>query len=637
MLLEGQQIGRYSLQQLLGSGGMGEVYLAEDAAIRRQVAVKVMRTGSAAYPESEAGNDAVRLFQREMKAIARLDHPHILPLFDYGEESIGKMTITYMVMPYRREGSLADWLQQQKLAMLTPQEVGHMVLQAAKALQYAHGQQIIHQDVKPSNFLVRSVEDQPTQPDLLLADFGVARFTSATTSMSHTIRGTPSYMAPEQWQGQAVPATDQYALAILAYQLLVGHPPFNGNIGQMMYQHLNVQAEPPSKSNPQVQKDIDDVLLLALAKKPTERFASVTAFANAFQQALHGAETAAVAVATAKSEPVESETLHATLAISPQEAMRGSQRLLNLPGGRRVPITVPAYAQDGQVLTLEAGSDETGVKPYTVIVTIAITVPEEAQPSQGEEKTFLSNRPHMELRPTVISSPVAKKAPPRRTRTRGILTVVGGLLVVIILLESLGLYFFTATATSPNPYALSGSLALDDSLSGNIFDTLTWFQGTTSQGSCEFIGGAFHSSQSVSGASNFCTNGASSLNNFAYEVRMTIAHGDFGGIVFRCDNTAANCYYFRIGQDGSYELDVVKNGSFQQLTSGTSNVINPGVSLPNEIAVVANGSKLDLFVNFQRIASVNDSTYTGGRIGVAASSVGNQTDVAFNDAEVWSM
>src|SRR5437764_688884 len=112
MPLEGQQLGRYRLFHLLGSGGMGEVYLAEDARIAQQVAIKVIRTEGMAYPRSSTPKEAARLFEREAKAIARLDHPNILPLYAYGEETINDMVLTYLVMPYRKEGTLATWLRQ---------------------------------------------------------------------------------------------------------------------------------------------------------------------------------------------------------------------------------------------------------------------------------------------------------------------------------------------------------------------------------------------------------------------------------------------------------------------------------------------------------------------------------------------
>jgi serine/threonine protein kinase len=316
MLLEGLQLGRYRLLHLLGSGGMGEVYVGEDTHIRRQVAIKVIRAEAAPYPNSETAKESARLFQREIRAIAMLDHPHILPLFDYGEENIKGATLTYMVMPYRVEGSLSTWLQQRGgTQLVSTLEVAHYIRQAASALTYAHNHKIIHQDVKPSNFLVRNNEEDPNQPDLLLADFGIAKFTSASASMSQTSRGTPTYMAPEQWSGQPVAASDQYALAVTAYQLLTGNLPFQGRQEQVMYMHFNTEPKPPSALNPRLTKEIDMIILRGLAKKPEERFLSISAFSNAFQQSVPELSQSSTIKATQPS-PSNEEDIRATLAIS---------------------------------------------------------------------------------------------------------------------------------------------------------------------------------------------------------------------------------------------------------------------------------------------------------------------------------
>src|SRR5262249_6173752 len=154
----------------LGSGGMGEVYLAGDPRVNRQVAIKVIRSEATEDHDNDAARKATRLFEREARAIATLDHPHILPLFDYGEENLNGMTLTYMVTPYRPEGSLAAWLRQHgseeglRESLLNLYDVAHIVKQAAGALQYAHDHQLIHQDVKPSNFLIRSNPDKPNRP-----------------------------------------------------------------------------------------------------------------------------------------------------------------------------------------------------------------------------------------------------------------------------------------------------------------------------------------------------------------------------------------------------------------------------------------------------------------------------------------
>src|SRR6266516_1801351 len=173
---------------------MGEVYLVEDARIGQQVAIKVIRSEGISYPESASAKEAARLFEREAKAIVRLDHPNILPLYAYGEETLGEQVLTYLVMPYRKEGTLATWLRRRgRAAPLSPAEVAPLLQQAADALQHAHNQQVLHLDIKPTNFLIRLREDHPERPDLLLADFGIAKLMSATASASQSARGTATY------------------------------------------------------------------------------------------------------------------------------------------------------------------------------------------------------------------------------------------------------------------------------------------------------------------------------------------------------------------------------------------------------------------------------------------------------------
>jgi len=286
MSLETLQHGRYRMLRSLGNGSMGEVYLFRDTRIDREVAIKVIRTEANPYPGSlEQSHDASRLFEREAKSIARLNHPNILSLYDFGEEVVNGEPFAFMVMPYCPDGSLSSWLQQRGNAVLSPQEVAHFVSQAASALQYAHENGIIHQDVKPQNFLIRR-NSSAALPDLLLADFGIARLAAGTSSSSQSIRGTPVYMAPEQWEGQPLPASDQYSLAIMAYQLLTGRTPFQGGPSQMMYQHFSMSPMPPSAVNPSLSPAMDTVLLRALAKRPDARFPSISAFADAFQQAV---------------------------------------------------------------------------------------------------------------------------------------------------------------------------------------------------------------------------------------------------------------------------------------------------------------------------------------------------------------
>lgn len=366
MSLEGKELGRYRLHRLIGSGGMGEVYLGEDMQVRRQVAVKVIKIETA-QASSEAAGDALRLFLREATAIARLDHPHILPLYDHGEKVIDATRYAYLITPYRADGSLVNWLQKQfqtqKMRYLTLKQVVHIVQQAAGALQYAHNNQVIHQDVKPANFLMRSRADEEAFPDLQLADFGIAHLTSATSKVSQSVRGTPLYMAPEQWTGNPTFASDQYSLAVMVYELLTGVPPFQGSPLSMMYAHLHDIPRSPRELHAQLPLAVDTVLLRALAKKPEERFESVGAFSRAFQLLFQDVDERTTYRAP-RFDPVTpvpgqlpTGDIRATLSISSEEARGGTLRTLTVAGGRVLSVQIPAGVPNGHVITL-AGMGE---------------------------------------------------------------------------------------------------------------------------------------------------------------------------------------------------------------------------------------------------------------------------------------
>ncbi|MEO8956981.1 MAG: serine/threonine-protein kinase [Ktedonobacteraceae bacterium] len=299
--LIGTSLGGYTLLKFLGSGGMGVVYLAEDPAIGQQVAIKIVRSDETDFSATSSAVQAIERFKQEARAVAHLDHLHILPLYRYGEEETDHGPQAYMVMQYRPEGSLWDWLRRraglansQALAstpLLPPglnsewplslDEAGEYLRQAASALQYAHDHGIIHRDIKPANFLLRIEPDNTIH--LLLSDFGLAKFFSSNSATS-TVLGTPIYMAPEQFDGIAEPASDQYALAVMIYQFLAGRPPFEGDPLQLMHQHMSTTPPPLRSFVPTLPDEIGDVFARALAKDAKDRYPSIIAFAQAFAQ-----------------------------------------------------------------------------------------------------------------------------------------------------------------------------------------------------------------------------------------------------------------------------------------------------------------------------------------------------------------
>jgi hypothetical protein len=461
---------------------MGEVYLATDPRVQQQVAIKVSKDEPSAYPNSDSAREAIRLFQREARAIAQLDHPHILPLFAYGEEIVQGITFIYIVMPFRPEGSFAQWLQQRSNAGLLPlADIAYFIVQAADALQYAHDQQILHQDVKPSNFLIRLNRNNPNRPDLLLADFGIAKLNSATANMSSSIRGTPVYMAPEQWEGQPVLASDQYALAVMAYELLTGSVLYSGRAEYVMYQHLHGQPQLPSRLNPSLSKSLDTVMLKALAKKPYDRFPSISAFAVALQQALQehdsGVLVKPVAMGdastfikppmdddpTARMKPPEQGgDLQATLAISKVEAQFGTRRTLTLPGGRQITVSIPAGIQDGHVMRMEGLGNPSHAAGMLGALLLTLSVQENGGHAPYEERSMVgltlpASNPgiHGVVAPVtpVPVPPVKKKGISLR------ITILIGLAVLMIV-ASTGFFYLRNIGSTPPTTANNNANAI---------------------------------------------------------------------------------------------------------------------------------------------------------------------------------
>src|SRR5258707_1154477 len=381
------QLGAYRLIRRIGGGGMGEVYLAEDTRMgfARQVAIKTIRAEVDPYPDQIATKDAERLFRREMQAITKLDHPYILPLYDFGEERVDDTILTYMVMPFRPEGSLANWLQKQSATRsLSLEEAAHFVGQAAQALHHAHSHGLIHQDVKPANFLIRDRSDQAL-PDILLADFGIVKIATATATASQSIRGTPAYMAPEQWNGQPVPATDQYALAIMAYLLLTRRFPFKGSMEQVMRQHLDVQPQAPGAYNLTIPPDLDTVILHALQKSPMHRFASILAFANAFKQAIEpAARLSAAPVLPPSSDKASAPPIPPTVAATPPDPSR---------------VNPAVYPERAQPVALPLTTPASSAAPY-LGGDISVPISAEAKPPANAN--------------TVPPTPLTPPAPPSK-------------------------------------------------------------------------------------------------------------------------------------------------------------------------------------------------------------------------------
>ena len=278
--LIGKVLGTCTLQKIIGQGGMGAVYLAQQSRPRRQVAVKVLLPSTALTARQQAA--FLERFRRETDAAASLEHPNILPVHEYGERD----GFAYLVVPYVSGGTIRDVIEQE--GQLPLPKVLNYLEQLASALDFAHERGVVHRDVKPANILITS------EGRLLLTDFGLvkiiadgqapqARLTGAGAPV-----GTPDYMAPEQVIGEAVDGrSDLYSLGIILYQLITGLTPFQGET-PMQIAAQQLQTPPPSLRV--LRKDLpltaENVILHSIAKRPADRYASGNEFAEAFRNAL---------------------------------------------------------------------------------------------------------------------------------------------------------------------------------------------------------------------------------------------------------------------------------------------------------------------------------------------------------------
>jgi serine/threonine protein kinase len=275
--LTGRQFGSYQIIAPLGEGGMAAVYKAYQPAMERYVALKVL-------PRAFADNPLfIARFKREAKLLAQLQHPHILPVFDYGQAD----GYSYLVMPFIQSGTLTDSLTGVPAPL---PRIRQVITQIGEALNYAHARGSVHRDVKPSNVLIDE------SGNCLLADFGLARMTedSVNLTSSGTILGTPAYMSPEQGSGQKVDArSDIYSLGIIFYEMATGRVPYKAETPiAVIFKHIRDPLPPARTLNPELPEAVELAIQKALSKSPEDRYQTAAELVQAVQAAIPNAPAA---------------------------------------------------------------------------------------------------------------------------------------------------------------------------------------------------------------------------------------------------------------------------------------------------------------------------------------------------------
>ncbi len=384
--LIGTMLGTCDIQKLLGQGSMGAVFLAQQSQPPRPVVVKVVSPATMLTPSQR--EQFLERFQQEIKAISALEHAHIVPIFEHGEQN----GLAYLVMPFMSGGTLFDVLAQGEQLKLPL--IASYLDQMAAALDYAHERGIIHRDIRPANVLLNA------EGSLMLSDFGLVKIAIERHSSqmrllkSASPMGSLEYMAPEQVMGDVIDArTDLYSLGVMIYQMVTGKPPFAGGTAiQIATQLVQASPPPPRQLRPDLPVAAEQVILQALAKRCQDRYARTQDFANAFRASLTSAGL------LQESSPVS---------LSAEQSTTSSMAKL-----RRGSLFDPVWQQTTEVglPNSSATSDEIAAKsqPFT---SHAPTAPSTTVP-------LLSPDSDQDHGSATLDGPITKTSPPEPIRLR---------------------------------------------------------------------------------------------------------------------------------------------------------------------------------------------------------------------------
>ncbi|WP_251041968.1 Stk1 family PASTA domain-containing Ser/Thr kinase [Arthrobacter sp. ISL-30] len=350
--------GRYQVGELIGRGGMADVHRGTDTLLGRTVAIKLLRADLARDPQFQAR------FKREAQAVAALNHPAIVAVYDTGEYAVTggpgeNVRVPYIVMEYVSGQTLRDLIKANELGI---EHAIDFTLGVLAALEYSHKAGIVHRDIKPGNVMVTGDAD-----GVKVMDFGIARAmadSAATMTQTQAVVGTAQYLSPEQARGETVDArSDLYSAGCMLYEMLTSRPPFVGDSPvSVAYQHVREVPEPASSLNPEVSEALDSVLAKALQKNRADRFQDAAAFRRALRAARNGVPVPALPATEAPTDPndippttqmADAEDATATMSFAGAALLDEPQSALAGRNGREGTVLADSYAeQDEEELPL---------------------------------------------------------------------------------------------------------------------------------------------------------------------------------------------------------------------------------------------------------------------------------------------
>ncbi len=674
--LEGKTLGRYHLHNLVGRGGMADVYKGYDPHFEREVAIKVFKR------EDE---EMLRRFIREAHLMASFHNIHLVPIYDSGESVVDGDARYYIVMPFMEGGTLRARIRRSPLSLA---ETCHTLRDIADALDYIHSQGIVHRDIKSSNVLLDA------EGRCFLADFGIARTTSDATQLTTTgsVLGTVDYVAPELFEGnqKANALSDLYSLGVLLFEMVTGQLPFSAE-SQLAVVTMHMTKPPPSPRSisPNISLQVEHVIFKALEKKPEQRYASATALADAFCRAV-----AATRNQTGVQDLDDSSTRQ------PPEVHVAPHRIILPPVIPMPPVpAVPAQWPAVQPSALGNATEITPFVPPYPAAPVPATPAVTALPRESKR-----------------TPPPSRSGRSRRSLSRTTIAVIIALIVLLVVIIPSVYIFVTnmnntnntgnlssTTATqsqqnsatggttstlaptaTPNATATAQAIAAatataqaqataaaiahmtataqaQASATAGVIQTATagkpdykdalndptnpatlaaqWDQNNQ----CVFQQDGYHVMEGVN-LVNFhgCREVAHTYKNATLSVDMTINSGHTGGLFFRLSTDIFNNYagyLFEVDSKGNYKISTVSGSNTTPLPGHDwtqTTALKQGDKVKNTLQVIMSGNTFLFYANGTFLTLVTDTTFSSeGEIAFLASTAGSNADIVYSNLAVY--
>jgi len=592
--LIGQHLGPYRVLEQIGTGGMATVYKAYQPAMDRYVAVKVIASH---FAQDET---FLKRFRREARAVAKLEHAHILPVYDSGEAE-GR---PYLVMRFLEAGTLKDRMTEEPLPL---DEVNRTIGQVGSALDYAHRMGVIHRDVKPANVLLDA------EGDAFLTDFGLAKMVESSAQLTGTGVGigTPAYMSPEQGKGAKVDSrADVYSLGVMLYEMVTGHAPYEAETPlAVVLKHITEPLPLPRSVRPDLPEEVERVILRALAKEPDDRFQTAGEMVRALDAAVRAAEAAL------RTEPVVAE-----MAAEPVVAEAAAPPLERV--APRVERVLPAGW--GRVVAWAA----VGVVALVAFFLLLSRVPLRVQISGGQLEVVRVVEEMPAATPTPIPTEQEETAPVAATPIPG------------------------SPADQARAFAEPILSAIADRAPDYEDDFSDpgggWDIGSSDAGDeWGYEDGAYFIliGQGEHGAGVPQPDRAPHLSDFVLEVDAQFISGESGlwGVIFRdLGGTAEPGDHYAVGfwPDGHFRVwKNIGGNHIELLATDASPVPFEDGFETNHLAIIAQGPQITFYVNGEPLWFIHDESVSRGRIQLLAENAEADSSlrVRFDNFKVWDI